>query len=84
MNYKNIYKCNDSYLVPNVMEQTNIVKECDVATNHRWSNTTGYGNIKVSSANLSRKCPWNRIPSLTPPLSTPINPKHAWDMKNLN
>ena len=78
--YKNVYKCEkDNYLVPNVLDQNNIVHGNKVG--HKWSNTIGYGNIRVSSINCSKKYPWNRIPPLTFPSSTPVNPRMAWNIK---
>jgi len=62
-----------------VADQTNTVSEFN--TGHQWSNTVGYGNINISSKGCCDRHPWNRIPPLTFPTSTPVVIKNAWSSK---
>ncbi len=47
-----------------------------------WSNVKGFGNIEMNFVQddhiVKSKIPWNRIPALTRPASTPINPNNSW------
>ena len=76
--YKNSYKCNTNYLLPNVPDQNNIVEGLN--SEKEWANVTGYGNIVVSNKKSSKQNPWNRIPPLITPTSTPVVIKDAWDV----
>ena len=49
----------------------------------KWSNIDGYGNIIMYSLEECGKLndnikPWNRIPALEKPYSTPVNTTYAW------
>ena len=55
-------------------------------TKHNWSNQRGYGNIVVSTADncnnvVGRVAPYNRIPTLSLPTSSNIDPQYAWSNK---
>ena len=60
----------------------NTNKYFDTDNYKTWSNVTGYGNIEVNSLQKDHikqlKTPWNRIPALTRPTITPIDPNNSW------
>lgn len=53
---------------------------------HNWSNQRGYGNIVISTQDncnnvLGRVAAYNRIPTLSLPTSTNVDPQYAWSNK---
>ena len=77
-NYKNSYKCNQNFMLPNVIDQTNKVNGGKLT--HVWANADGYGNIKLSNGEKKTVHPWNRITPLSMPTSTPVDVKNSWDV----
>lgn len=75
-------KCND-HLTPSVKNHTNKVLGVNQG-NMRWSNTQGYGNIKVYTTNNNNEImfhdnKWNRIPKLQKPTHSPGDINMAWN-----
>jgi hypothetical protein len=74
------------YKAPKEIINDNIV-DFDTTNSHSWSNQRGYGNIVMATNdtcnNIRGKVhPWNRIPKLNNPYSSPADIKMAWDLNN--
>ncbi len=80
-----------SYCRP-VATNLNVIQDNSVSNmqnSHVWSNSRGYGNIVIGTADSNGVIygpvsPWNRIPKLADPISTNVEPVNAWSSKEWN
>jgi hypothetical protein len=75
--------CRTPQSTMNVIQDNSV---SDFHNSHVWSNSRGYGNIVIGTADsdnliYGRVSPWNRIPKLSLPTSTNVETSASWSSK---
>lgn len=61
----------------------NVFLSNEYQLNHRsWSNSRGYGNVKISTEQGFRISPYNRLTALPEPTATNVTKELSWTSNN--